>query len=333
MKPNPDSEKLDEIFPRTPDGQPVPDEQPTPAEPVYPDYCNDPDKAKHAIPKHIRKELGIDENAIGLHIRNIYAGPLPDFLRKFGARVAYDAAQTYIAKVRANGTVTVSEPKSDERASAPSSPKNGHSPDGGHGDSAPAETPKIERSSAPETGKENATDESAPEPKKLLEFTPSPILQEVKTLQGIPVGQIGHVLNRRHSEGAYKRIKAKNGDEYWTDLDQLAVRRRFDRVFGPQGFGWRIVPLPGIGQVKYAEETQTTRSGERRLHVVTFEAFVFEYALVMPDGKLSYVQTSALSDSDSNDDRGYAYRGAFTSLMKQALRTFGGFDHFMDKTA
>ncbi len=69
--------------------------------PQYPDYCNDPEKAKYAIPNHIKKELALDEGVIGLHIRNIYSGPLPDYLTKYGPMKAYDAAQTYIGKIKA----------------------------------------------------------------------------------------------------------------------------------------------------------------------------------------------------------------------------------------
>lgn len=164
---------------------------------------------------------------------------------------------------------------------------------------------------------------------------PKPVSQisQFVTLMGFPLLELQSWLNRPHDQRYYKRIKAKNGDEYWTDIDPVAVRKRFDKVFGPHGIGWRIVPAQGGGQVTCEPFMQQTSKGERLLFKVTMNAFVFEYALIDGAGNIRYVQTSALSDADLNDDIGYAHRGAFTSLMKQALKMLGGFDHFMDKAS
>lgn len=188
-----------------------------------------------------------------------------------------------------------------------------------------------------ETTKEPTPDKTA-EPTNVIpfkkpEFEPSPLLGEIKTLMGIPAGQLGQVLNRPHQPNDYRKIQAKDGSDFWTDLDPYAVRQRFDKVFGPQGMGWRIVPVQGVGAVEHRAEERTSKGGRTyTMHVVSFVAFVFEYAMVA-DGKITYIQTSAFSDSCENEDQGYAYRSAFTSLTKQALKMFGGFDHFADKAA
>lgn len=160
----------------------------------------------------------------------------------------------------------------------------------------------------------------------------SPLLEEIKTLKGIPVGKIGRYLNKPHAKVYYESIKAKKKGEEWTDLDPVAVRKRFDKVFGPQGFGWRIVPIEGVSRVVYLSvESKYSDGSTRAMHSASLEGFAFEYALVSPDGSMFYVRTTPFSDNHVNDDQGSAYRGALTSIMKQALKMFGGFDHFMDK--
>jgi hypothetical protein len=164
-------------------------------------------------------------------------------------------------------------------------------------------------------------------------FVPSPMLDEIKTLMGIPASLLGETLNRPHQKDDYKKIKAKDDSAYWTDLDPYAVRQRFDKVFGVQGLGWKLTPVAGVGRVEHRCETRTSAKGRTfDVHIVTMIGFVFEYAVVVK-GDLQYVQTSAFSDSCENEDEGYAYRSVFTSLMKQALKMFSGFDHFADKPA
>lgn len=182
--------------------------------------------------------------------------------------------------------------------------------------------------------KSNAPAVSEP-PKTTIELpTPSPLLTSLKTLTGIPVTQITHYMNKKHDQKYYKNIKAKNGQDHWTDIDPVAVRKRFEKVFGPHGLGWRIVPAQGGGQVVCTPYVQKTSAGkERQMYAVSMCSFVLEYALVTDAGKIEYVQSSAFSDADDNDDMGYAHRGAFTGLMKQALKMFGGYDHFIDKAA
>jgi hypothetical protein len=119
-----------------------------------------------------------------------------------------------------------------------------------------------------------------PEPAKHVELVPCALFTELKTLTGIPMSKIQQYINRKHDPRYYKDIKAKNGDKKWTDLDPVAVRKRFDKVFGFQGMGWRIVPATGGGQVTCTPFIQTTQKGERQMYAVTMNAYVLEYALV-----------------------------------------------------
>lgn len=208
----------------------------------------------------------------------------------------------------------------------------------------PSETPQISTEATPPAISEPETppaQTSVPQSEakqanklEVEELIPSPLLSELKTLTGISVTKIQSYINRRHDPRYYKKIQARSKDDnHWTDLDPVAVRKRLDRVFGFQGLGWRIVPAVGGGQVTCTPFMQQTRNGERQMYAVTMNAYVLEYALTDSTGKIIYVQTSAFSDGDMNDDMGYAHRGAMTSLMKQALSALGGFDHFKDKAA
>lgn len=178
---------------------------------------------------------------------------------------------------------------------------------------------ESEPEATPETGK-------PVEPVKKLE--PSPILSEVKTLTGIPVGRIAEAMNRRFPAEAYGAIP-KGVMKGKTDLGFEYVRDRFDQVFGPHGFGWKFEPHPVLGKVEYRADQRTSNEGrEYTKHIVTYLCHVLKYAVVVND-QITWIELSPMSDSDENEDLGYACRGAFTSLLKQALRGFGGMNHIL----
>lgn len=163
-------------------------------------------------------------------------------------------------------------------------------------------------------------------------FELDPILKLGKTLTGIPATRIQEYINRPYFEWAYSKTLApgqKKGEEgKWTVIDPIAVRERFDKVFGPHGIGWRIVPHDTGSSVTMLPYTQKTQYGERSMYVVTLAAYCLEYRLNI-DGAYEWQRTSAFTDASDSDDLGYAGGGAFSSLMKQALKMMGGYDHFM----
>jgi hypothetical protein len=157
----------------------------------------------------------------------------------------------------------------------------------------------------------------------------APVLSKITTLTGISAADISKRMNGRFPAAAYEPIpygpmKGK------TDLSFDYVRDRFDEVFGPHGLGWKLEPHAVMGKVEHIEvEEQRKDGGTRRVHMVAMEMFVFKYRVVMPDGSMEWIESSPLSDCDDNEDRGYAYRGAWTSLLKQTLRSFGGINHIL----
>lgn len=159
----------------------------------------------------------------------------------------------------------------------------------------------------------------------------APILTETKTLMGIPVCDIPWEMNQKFPDAAYEEIP--NGPmKGYTDLSFDFVRDRFDVVFGTQGFGWKIEPHTVLGSVQHSTEEKTTKgqnSYNYTNHIVTLTCHILKYRVVLADGSIQWEECSPLSDSDNNTDLGYAYRGAFTSLLKQYLRSFGGINHIM----
>jgi hypothetical protein len=155
------------------------------------------------------------------------------------------------------------------------------------------------------------------------------ILGQIKTLTGVGAADIPKRMNGRFPAPAYEPIpygpmKGK------TDLSFDYVRDRFDEVFGPHGLGWKLEPHAVLGAVEHIEVDEPKRDGgTRHVHMVALEMFVFKYRVVMPDGSMEWIESSPLSDCDDNEDRGYAYRGAWTSLLKQTLRSFGGINHIL----
>jgi len=160
------------------------------------------------------------------------------------------------------------------------------------------------------------------------DLKPSALLSQIKTLMGVPVGEIGAYMNRRHPNGAYRDTKGKDG-QTWTDLDPIAVRIRFEKIFGTLGFGYRFTPVPGLSSITWSAQEKTSAKGKPyTIYSVVAVGFVMEYALVGLNGEITWNQTSVMSDACEIDDLQYVMRGVYTSLTKQALRNFGGFDHF-----
>lgn len=157
-------------------------------------------------------------------------------------------------------------------------------------------------------------------------FEIDPFLLEAKTLMGIPVMRMQEFINRKYEKWAYKTSRESFGEA--TIIDPLAVRQRFDKVFGPHGVGWRIIPVPHAAQTILTPFTQATKNGDRDMYSVTLSGYVMEYRVRIGD-QVEWQRTSAFTDSNDNDDMGYAGGGAFTSLMKQALKMLGGYDHFI----
>lgn len=158
-------------------------------------------------------------------------------------------------------------------------------------------------------------------------FELDPFLTEAKTLMGIPATRIQEFINRRYEDWAYSKTKAPGGKQ-WTVIDPIAVRQRFDKVFGPHGIGWRIVPAPNGSHVSVTPFNEQTKSGERPMYAVTLAGYCLEYRLRI-GGDVEWQRTSAFTDSNDSEDLGYAGGGAFSSLMKQALKMLGGYDHFI----
>lgn len=158
-------------------------------------------------------------------------------------------------------------------------------------------------------------------------------LASLKTLTGISAQDIPTQLGVEWPQSALKKIPygPMSGK---TDIRFNYVRDRFDEVFGPHGIGWRIVPHERLGKVecRFEERAKTDKqTGEIKntvWYTVIYTAHVFEYCVQSDDG-IDWISTSPMSDSDENVDEGYAYRGAFTSLLKQVLRGFGGMNRIL----
>jgi hypothetical protein len=152
-----------------------------------------------------------------------------------------------------------------------------------------------------------------------------------ETMTGYPVKSIPDAINQIYPAGAYEPIPYGNMAGK-TDLGQEWVRDRLDMVFGPHGYGWRLTPHGNTGTTLTTEEMRPAKvkQGEpprdTRWYVVQLESWVFEYCLEINDRR-EWMTASGISGSDDNTELPYAYKGAFTNLMKHALRTMGGIAH------
>ncbi len=157
-------------------------------------------------------------------------------------------------------------------------------------------------------------------------FEIDPFLLEAKTLMGIPATRIQEFINRPYEPWAKSSTKESFGTA--TVIDPLAVRQRFDKVFGPHGIGWHIVPVENGASMTLTPFVQHTSKGERDMYQITLSGYVMEYRIRIGEN-IEWQRTSAFTDSNDSDDLGYAGGGAFSSLMKQALKMLGGYDHFI----
>lgn len=148
----------------------------------------------------------------------------------------------------------------------------------------------------------------------------------ITTLTGVNALGVSAALNRHLPPAAYRKIPYGQMSDK-TDVDGDAIRDRFDEVFGPMGVGWRIRPSEGAGRVEHKTEERTKDKVTKTWHIVTLVAHTFEYSVILPDGSLTWVAASTTSDQSDNMDEQYAYRGVFTSMMKQFYRLLGGMNH------
>lgn len=147
-----------------------------------------------------------------------------------------------------------------------------------------------------------------------------------QTLTGYPVELIPQLMDAIYPAAAYKAIAGGVGaSRGWSDLDPDMVRERLDMVFGVHGFGWRIMPAPGIGTTVHFEKDKA--NGKGKTQVIALETWQFEYRVELSNGQVEWLIASAIGGADENDELTYAYRGAFTNTMKHAVKNFGGFVH------
>jgi len=158
---------------------------------------------------------------------------------------------------------------------------------------------------------------------------PRPAPTGITTITGIDVSDINSAMNEHYAAEAYSKIPY-GAMEGKTDLGYEHARGRMDDVFGVHGFGWKLEPHPVLGKIVASLVRKTSSKGrEYDEHNILMEAWVFKYRVRLPDGAFEWVELSPMSDSDANEEQGYAYRGAFTSLLKQVLRSLGGMDHIL----
>lgn len=147
------------------------------------------------------------------------------------------------------------------------------------------------------------------------------------TLTGVPIQDIGKYLNREYPREAQKEIRfgAMKGN---TDINPYYVRARCDEVFGMHGIGWRLQAGADSGTSMTPIPKKRKDGSDYTEYEVCYTNWVFEYRVLVA-GQLEWVSTTPITDTDSNESQSYAYRGAFSSLLKQAVRNMGGFDHLV----
>lgn len=151
------------------------------------------------------------------------------------------------------------------------------------------------------------------------------VFAEYTTMTGIKLADLPSAMDAEYPRAAYSPVQLAGG-QTGTDINTYHVRQRLEQVFGIAGVGWRIVPMPGIGTVDRRQEKRQSKTREYTVWVVTLLMWQFEYVLLTPEPQ--WFTLSVMTDSAENEDEGYAARGAMSSLIKQALRQLGGFDHF-----
>lgn len=156
-------------------------------------------------------------------------------------------------------------------------------------------------------------------------------LTTTTTLEGVPLGDIVKELNKPWPSWAIFDIpgnqRAPKGSK---GIKAPAVQSRVNDLFGQENIGWRFATHPN-SIVHYGEETRESKdekTGEIKetlWYAVRVEMFIFEYLAVAQDGSKEWIQGSPLSDSHTNmTGRSAAYRGAMSSLLKQAVTRMGG---------
>lgn len=151
------------------------------------------------------------------------------------------------------------------------------------------------------------------------------VFAEYTTLTGIKLCDLPAAIDAEYPRAAYSAAPLAGGMK-GTDVNTYYLRQRLDQVFGVAGVGWRLVPMPGIGTIDRRQETRQGKGREYSVWVVTLIMWQFEFCLLTPAPQ--WFTLSVMTDAAENEDEGYAARGAMSSLLKQAVRLLGGFDHF-----
>lgn len=110
--------------------------------PTYLGHTAVPDEAIHAIPNHIKRELALAPEKVGLHVRNALGTATPDYIGKHGVREAWDKALDYVAKVKADNAAKNGQQAASTDPSATGIPEKPSAP-------VPDEKPRSEPGNVP----------------------------------------------------------------------------------------------------------------------------------------------------------------------------------------
>lgn len=141
-------------------------------------------------------------------------------------------------------------------------------------------------------------------------------MEEIRTLTGIPYGEIPALLDAQLPASAYKPVP---GGADLTDISPAHMRKVLNQVFGLGGYGWGY-SYEAQDMTTYVETREGSR-GDRMVVVAVLKHLRFWYRL--QDGNNLLLCQVDASGGSENANAGYAMKGAITNALGNAVSNLG----------
>ncbi len=141
------------------------------------------------------------------------------------------------------------------------------------------------------------------------------IMQDWKTLTGLPLGQAITKLAEVLPPEAYKKVP---GAADLTDIDPAYLTETVTRVLGPCGLGWSFSYNPADLEVRFTE--RITRKGDTyAVYEATLARLDLRYCCLDGENRPTWSEPILANGGSDNEQKGFAVRGALTNAIGAAF--------------
>lgn len=145
-------------------------------------------------------------------------------------------------------------------------------------------------------------------------------LSMMRTLTGIPLGEVFERLDAALPDKAYKPISGGKGERLGlTDIDPAYLPEVFNKVFGPCGIGWAF----GTHDYTYESCLVKRKDGKEDTEYRATCTLDFSIAFVGHDGEVRWSDRFSVPGGSTNSQVEWALKGAMTNALGTAAMLLG----------